>query len=40
MNVIDVFSVVRSHNANIKSSLEDKEFINKIAKLAAYFNKR
>lgn len=40
MNVIDVFPVVCSHNTNIKLALEDKEFINQIAKLPTFLNKR
>lgn len=40
MNVTDIFPVVCSHNTNIKPALEDEAFINQIAKLAAFFNKR
>lgn len=40
MNVTDVFPAVYSHNTNIKAALEDEAFINQIAKLAAFLNKR
>lgn len=40
MNVTDVFPAVCSHNTNIKAALEDEAFINQIAKLAVFLNKR
>lgn len=40
MNVTDIFPVVCSHNTNIKPALEDETFINQIAELAAFLNKR
>lgn len=40
MNVTDIFPAVCSHNTNIQSPLEYKRFINQIAELAAFLNRR